>query len=790
MEPTTNNLVHLPDGHQFADDFMPFGGCTPMTMPDRLVSAGKKDEEYHRQMYRALIGSADRDVINDLRAHGSVNTRFCVGDQWFMTQELSTFLQDSSQKPNGRIPVKINAIRMAQEKYRSGASKTTYAAEAKPISPMWMTRREQSKNRYLQLYRDAQSSPMMKQAIGSMVPLGKTPEESASIHKNAYQDAVVAGVNGIMKWSAAVNNLNSPILHEEEAAQLFRFGITGTHFKVHQQFIDCSEPFDPYTFLWDTNARKRDLSDANWMGCSSLRNPTQIYERYDLSKEKRARIEEAARHNFMPIDRTGGAHSNVNFSSTAIAQVFCLYWRDVEYCEYGYVMGENDVPELVKVNYIGPDDDPNSKPKYTEKDLIDPPNRPSVQRAFNGKKTRTKTTEVLRYIDIIPWEYLLGGDNTQADKVHEKDQADIVLDYGVCELQEYDALETSSIKFPIKVITWDMDSRGRIVAPCTDLISPQRLFNRSLSIMEHQLGMSGGRSLVIDRDLLDITETKNIPKLLTKFSRGETILANSKGRGAPQVAHVVDSGLGSGAQALTGIMQQMLSMIRLVSATPEAITGTPTQDQLVGVTERLAQQANILDEPFYASLAWLYQQKYQFLATAGKDFYIRHPDVLYDMIGEEFIDAFNLSYSSSLEQHRVFIQRAQTDEVQMKQADQMLIGMRQMQLIDDERMMDLMGRSTMEEVYKAGRDFQQAKALAMREAAKEQQQQAMMQNIAMADAALREKEDAVYQNQVDAAMQRANNADKSRLAYEREDARAKGTWITKPEPTPVATSGN
>lgn len=768
----------MPSPH--ASTFLPFGGCLPMEKPNILQPAGKKDAKYAAEMFHALVSKADPFVINRMRAHGCVNQDFSSGNQWVTDEDVTTFLSDGSTKTNSRIMVTINMIKNAKEKHRATASKTIYTAEAIPITPRWTTRRDASRAQYLQMFTDAQSSPNMKNALSSFVPFGRTEQESALIHDNAYVDGVKQGVTGILKTYSAQESFNSPILHQREAADFFHYGITGTHFKVHQQHVK-PELLRIEDFIWDTNAKEPDLSDAEFMGCGSLMNPTQIFERYDVSKEDRARIVSAASDNFCPpVNTTTVSTTGTNQNGNPIAQVFCMYWRDVSYQKFGYVMGENDVPELVCIDHIGPDDDPNEKPAYTEKDCIDPPNRPSVQRAFKGKKTRIKTVEVVRFVDILPWEYLLGSDNTQTSDVKAEDRMDIVLDHGVCELQEYDALETSSIKFPIKVVTWDM-ANGHIVAPCTDLISPQRLFNRSLAVAENQLAMSGGKALIIDADLLHRTEDPL--SVGGKVKRGETILADTKGRGAPQVAHMFDSGMGTGAQALYQMMGQMLSMIRLVSGTPEALTATPTQDQGLGLNKDFVEQAQFLDEPFNASLGWLYTQKFQFVGTAVKDFMLRNPDVLYDMMSEEYVQALLASKNASLDQHRIAIARTKTDEAKVKEADAMLLGMRQLQLIDDERTMNLMGRATLDDVFKAGRDYQQAKALAMREAAKEEKKAGAMRNLAMNDAALAEKEETVYQDQVKATMQRADNADKSRLAFEREKARA---VYEKPEPAKAA----
>ena len=116
--------------------------------------------------------------------------------------------------------------------------------------------------------------------------------------------------------------------------------------------------------------------------------------------------------------------------------VYKVYWRDYIDADYGYVEDEYGYPHLTRINYTYPGED---SPRYTDSDLITPPDSPKNRRLFkNGKKKRRMNLEYIAHCTFVPGEFV-GGKSDTAEKKDPK-QYDIVLEYGMDEYQEIEML--------------------------------------------------------------------------------------------------------------------------------------------------------------------------------------------------------------------------------------------------------------------------------------------------------------------------------------------------------------
>ena len=726
--------------------------------PNRMVSAGQKGEDYHRDMARWLIGNINYQAINMFRAQGELNSNFFGGKQWVLKSDVDTFLMDGSEDTRNRLAVSINIIRPIIEKYRGTAGQMAFNARATATTSRAITRRQKKLAEVLNMQQFAAMSKDIREALQENYPIGNTVDETVQLFENSYSDALVTALNHLMQVIAENPYGAMSKGAEQDAFMLACYGACAS-IPVTSGSHKVWERVDMDTFLYDTTATEYDLSDAEFMGDAPLLSPSIIYERYQPNEDKIKIVEAVTTDN---MDIYGG--SRPMQSRSPRMTVFRMHWRDFAYYEMGWVMGPDELPEQAKINYVPPGSKPGTKPKYTDKDLIDPPDTPEVRKVYRDNKKRKCIVETARYCDMTPWEYMWGmssglqGGAQNLSQVPESKRSDIVWEWGVHELQEVNPLDSSKILLPIKASVWAMDG-DRIVAPLTDAIMPQRFFNRVMSVTEQQINQSGSKGAVLDRSAL-IVPGQDPAEAMRRMKRGETIEVDTKGMGVHNVVGYYDTTPSSGTHAYFNVMQQVIGMIRLVSATPEPVTGTQMPDQLNGVTRMLIEQAGILDGPFYTALARLRLQQYQHTASAIRMYYLERPDVLKDMVSEQDYNVLASSADATLERLLVTVKRSSSHDIQRQQVDQVALTMLQIGAIDMQGFANIYGSGSMEDLLTVMRNYQKMLAQANQEAQRQQAKAQMAQAMAMKEEQINAKAEKAYEDELKATLEAAKNNNK------------------------------
>lgn len=737
--------------------------------PNRMVSAGQKGEDYHRDMARWLIGNINYQAINLFRAQGELNSNFFGGRQWTIKSDVDTFLMDGSEDTRNRLAVSINVIRPIMEKYRGTAGQMAFNAKAAATTSRSITRRQKKLAEVLSMQQFASTAKDIRAALKEVYPIGDTPDQSAAMFENWYQDALLKALNNLMQVVARNPYGSMSKGAEHDAFSLACYGACAS-IPVTSGSHKVWERVDMDTFLYDTTALEYDLSDAEFMGDAPLLSPSIIYERYQPTSDKVKIVEAVTTDN---MDIYGGSRPQQTRSPRMT--VFRMQWRDFAYYEMGWVLGQDGLPEQARINYLPSGSKPGTKPQYTDKDLIDPPDTPEVRKVYGDQKKRRAMMETARFCDMTPWEYMWGmssglqGGAQDLSQVPEQKRSDIVWDYGVHELQEVNPMDSSKILLPMKASVWAMNG-DRIVAPITDIIMPQRFFNRVMSVTEQQINQAGARGAVLDRSAL-IVPGQDAAEAMRRMKRGEAIEVDSKGLGVANVVGYYDTTPSAGTQAYFGVMQQVISMVRLVSATPEPVTGTQMPDQLNGVTQMLIEQAGILDGPFYTALARLRTQQFQHTASAIRMYYLERPDVLKDMVSEEDFAVLAGSADASLERLLVTVERSNSRDIMRQQVDQVALTMLQIGALDMQSFTSVYGTGSMEDLLAIMRNYQRMLAQAQQEQQRQQVKAQMAQALSMRDQQLNEEANMAYESGVKATMEAAKNANK----LEQIDARKEAT---------------
>ena len=738
-------------------------GVGPGIMPDRLVSAGEKGEEYCVRMSRALVGNVDVSVINQFRQDYWKNGVMTFGEQWINEEDINAFLNNEGRS-TGRTDVMFNVMRQVLEKFRGTAAKMKFNVTAKPITPRVKTRRDIAWGKALLMHGVAKASPALRGGVSKIHPVGDTEAETYEMFDSTWQDALSVGMNQFLPVVASICEFDR--WNEQQIQDLVLSGACVEHLTTHGQHMK-REHIEPGRWVWDTNAKEPDLSDSSHMTVEKPLDPMTIFERFNPSKEDKEIIEASARNAFGTgatfFNNQSFLQTNNNAWKGIGVTVLSTYWRDGSYCQYGFVNDEMGEPQRVMVNYIEPDAPKGTKPKYTDDDLLPLEDIPEWARGeFVNSNKITCWNEVMRYCQWIPWEYLCAGKQNQWRG--SKNIGDIVLAHGYYPLQEYDSLDTSSIRFPIKAVTHAM-FEGRIIALMTDLRSPQILLNQSLSVMKARMAMSGGNAVWFDESMLvGTTKPEDAPHVQKTGGVG---FLDSGGRGISNAIQQTDTGVNNTTMAGFQTVDNLRNMVQRMGNAGDAVIGQ-AQGELVGSQELNINAANTLDFPVYKALADLHYQLYQHGATAGVQWYLDHRDVLFDLVDSETVRVMMMSEDIPYERWRVTIVPSESPEVEAEKMNALMMNLLVAGLLDRARVADLWWRGTKESVAKAMRDYAMDTIGAQAAMAKKEEAQMQLQGLAAQDMQLQAEQAQDDKFQQDITLQAMDNDSKEELAVLRE----------------------
>lgn len=680
--------------------------------PNRLDSEKypNKDtnKEYHLNYAKWAITSSQTSQHASWLARIKINKEFYKGDQWTFDEDIETFLNDGTGQVRNRIKMVHNTIRPMVEQFRGNASILKINATAKSISKLSVNRRDLALSVKLFETDLAREFPGLGNIMkANDAAIGENIQETTQIFENLYVDMYVKQMNSLMKYVKELNDLDkTQIKSAQNLALSGLVAMEAFEHGGHQRYREIESE----DFFWDTDARRLDLTDAAYMGYVNPMDVSMILERYQLNQADAQAIEAYASTS---NDTTAYADTaNTREYKTNRMPVYKVFWRDTQRIEYGYVEDEYGYPYLTKINHKEPGEE---EPRYTDADLMTPPDSAKNRRLFKkGKKKRLLYLDSVRSCTFIPGEVV--GKSQKAKEAANNDKSyDIVLEYGMEDNQETDYYDLSNVKFPIKVETWGYVD-GEVFSPLDDAINPQRFINRILSVTEQTINNSGGQSVIIDEDAIDPNSQDQI---YADIQQGKPITVRTKGKGVPNTVGNYDATPKAGVYNMFNIIPTIKQMIQDTSGVNEALKGESTgSDQLVGVTELLIQRGSLMQEPFYSAITNLYVQLYQHTATVGKRMYIDNERELAVMIGDEGVEILQMAKDMRNEDFRVFVTRENDDITLKNQANQMLDVFLEKQLIDDKVYANLYNRSTPDDVTMALRSQAGLRIEAARQAAK------------------------------------------------------------------------
>lgn len=697
--------------------------------PNRITTpeSDKNTPEYHVRQAKFAISTNSISLRSDFLRRVKINKAFYRGgdNQWIFDEDIEAFLKDDTNQERNRIKVVNNVIRPIISQFKGNANRLELNAAVEIISETSQSRMMSALSERIFKYKETMdASPVFRESLKDKFNVGDTEQETEEIFMNEYVDEFVDQGNKLINYIERINRIDQYKIKLAEDIALSGLGVMyGCEKRGHLKF----EPIEPEDFIYDSSARRYDLSDSDFQGMVKMMLPTDIYEAYNLTAAQCEVIENyvnnigTAANHLVQNDNVFSSYGRRNVSGLQVS-VFKIYFKDVQKEEWGYVVNEYGYKHLVKINFIYPGE---KEVRYTDADLVEPPMNNKTKKLFKGKNKVNTYNEILRYCYFIPSEYLA---SVEPNEEKRKKISDIVLDYGIYDYQETTLEDPSDVKFPFKSFTWGYVD-GEIISPVDDAISPQRFINRILSVTESNINNSGGSNTIIDLDALDPDDVED-GTVSRDIKQGKPIYIRSKGRGVPNMVGKYDNTPSEGIYKMFDIIPAMKEVIQSTTGVNEPLQGGAQQGggtQLVGVTELLIQRGSLMQEPFYKAIEEIYIQMYDMMVTVGKMIYLENERVLSNIVGDKGAQVFKLSKGIINEDLRAFVKRENSDEMLKSQANQMLQVFLEQGLIDEKVFANLYGRSIPTDVTRELRKFTAAKIAAERQAEKraEQQQEQM-----------------------------------------------------------------
>lgn len=655
--------------------------------PNRLETKDK-GKEYHAQYGRWAVASAINHPLHMAFVINSIiYWRFYSNDQWILDDDLEGFLSDETGFARNRLKLKENIIKPMVNQFVGNAIRLDFNAKAVNVSPFVINRRENELRRLLMMNDVAEAAPSMKEFIKNKYGIGDTKAETEQLFNHSFVDQYTRDINNLLTWSKDRNDFDDNLTRISK-----HMAITGMG--IHKGYEQCGEQqwevTDPIFFFFDRGAKRPDLKDAGFQGELLFGNPAELFEKYPaLSSEERERIEKYTINSFDQI----GYLWHMFMANKDRVPVYEAYWKDIERQEYGYVLDDYGYEFFTQINVEGV--------KYTDKDLIIPKKENYIK--VLGKKNKSK--KVVKYVDLLRYCIF-----TPAEVIGAPGGGDIVYDYGIDRYQGTYNLDPSVVEYPYKVRCVDYHD-GEILSPLQDVIDPQRMLNRTLSILDSHMNNSMGWGPIIDTSVVNGQGGQN--EVIRNMNLSKPVFVDAKRGGVQNMTGNYGSNASSQMGAFMNMAQLMRTVAQNTSGVNESMQGTSGgSNQLVGVEELKIQRGSLQQEGFYYCLNNIMLQTFQSVATQGKRIYIDSPRRLSMIVGDVGAQEIILTKEMNNEDFRVFVKKSVPDNEEKMQVNALILQLKQFDLLGEKQTADVFNRGDMELVAEKMREYYNEKQIA------------------------------------------------------------------------------
>lgn len=747
--------------------FWPWLTIGAVTRPLNTTPKNKKDEAYDARCGRYYLGNILQQYRDSYIREYAANRNLAINgpSSWGSTEAIRELL-GSTDNPTGRLALKYAIMQPMHTRLVGTGSGISVAAKAQATTSNVFVRKENAMYQALLRTYAAQEGPNIAEA---MAPTGATPneEETLSAFENLWTDPYARTMTDLVTAIGKRQKLEQKLAKISSHVALS--GVGAVHIFPNGNYLEA-EVCEPGEVGWDTSAIRPDFSDGEFCYHARLMSVQQIAEQYQPAKAKVEAIDIWAAQQSAQLNNT----QNIGWPQRR-PRVFTVYYRDLDYVEFGYVMQDGEVT-YAPINRVAPG---TAEAQYTDKDLVDPPDDEYTKVWTPSElkmKKQVRAIQVLRYVTMIPWEYLPGaltrgtaGADIRAFEKAAPDimkrsngetivqmlspTGDLVLESGEYPLQERDPDNVFGVSFPIKFASW-MYLSGMVIAPLSCIRDIQSVMNATLSDMMFRMSRAEVPTTVFD-DSAVVAAGVRVEEAARNLKEGKSFgMRGALVGGIQNAIASVGTALDARFYQMFNILDQLYMMAQNTTGIYDQNFGAPAgADALVRVKELQSRQSGVMLKPFIDAVGNVIEQVYQFDAQAGKYFFSKRPWALKQMVGDKGAEAIILSQDFTDEQFRVEIVLTADAEQRRELANQMVLQDMQMGLLDQQEAAQLRGRALPEDVYEAERRFTKR----MAEAAKmqqQQQQQAMEQQlIAQQQASIDEEEKQLAQEATEAGLE-------------------------------------
>ena len=752
---------------------------TPVSRPPMDIPWEKKDQAYDATAMRYFLSGTPSTWRNSYLREYALNVNMVQNgpSSFGSAQMIREFLGDENN-PTGRLALRY-AIAQAMHTRLVGVA-DAMSVDAKAES--WTSHRAMRKEAalYDRLLK-AQAAQAGSPLTDAMAQVGVSPDEDAErdLHENLWTDPYERAISDLIAAMSDRQKLRGK--QRMAASHLVLSGVIASHQYSNGNHIE-HDLVEPAEAGWDPAALRPDLSDGEFCWTAPLMDVSSIAERFQPAADVIRHLDAMAN---IWAGRAGFNSGN-NSRGPNKYRVFTLYFKDKIVVERGFVL-EDGTPTYTTINQPGPD----GKPRWTDKDLIAPPENdmtalwtPAERRA----KKQRRQAQRLRFCTAIPWEFLPGAitgahaeqSNGYKDRVRVIEtqgaegqriisclttNGDLVLDCGELPDQEIDVDDKFQVEFPLKFTTWKY-LNGTPIAPLSSVRDMQDITNATLSDMVMRMSRAEIPTTVFDDDaLVGAGTTADQAAANLKIGRSFSIKSSIVG-GINQAITTTGNTLGADFYNRFSIIDHWYQMIQNATGVYDQNFGAPSGgDMLVRVKELQNRQSGTMLAPFLGAIGDLFEQNHQFNASVGKKFYSSRPWMLERMVGDDGQRVILLSRDMENERFRVRVILTADADSRKEQAAQMILaqgGYLDRQFLDRAEAARLLSIGALpEDVNEAAARFTRRLAQAEAMAAQQQQQQQQAATAMQMGAQLDQREDELARRSTDAALKQEQMQRKS-----------------------------
>lgn len=651
------------------------------TKPDRLTC--KKNEQYDLDMARWCVKSCSNSALLYNIYKYIINWNFYKGNQWIFREDLEQFLMDDTGDHRNRIRWAYNLVKPLVNHYVGTAIKTDYTSRAYNISPLAVERQEMELAKRLKAHDISTAMPLLKGAMTQQFKLGKNVEETENIFYNEVDmDDMVMSVNELLRDCEDWNRFDTlkPLFIKNLAIAGICIAKNGPY-NGRQRWKNI----DPAYYIYDTSGQMGDHSDAEYQGDIEMFLPTQLFEHSDLSLTQRKEIETASRNNVLYYNASFGSSAKFGILSGRLPK-YNMYWHDTELRQYGYVRNPLGTKSLMMLGSDYTREDMVSQEELTEGELE------KVGRSLILRRQK----DIIRCCEFVPKEFVGGGE-------------DIVIERGPVEYQETYTDSPYDSSTPYKVATYDY-RYGEVITACDDVISPQRMMNRYLSMMESVLNGAGGANYFYDKSLIPNDGGSDDAEADFKRSirKGEpTAVDATRWNGNVQNAVIpYDATNMKNAPIFQAVLQGMKTMVENSTGVNQYMSGTADGTKVLkSVQQNSIGMGQLIQEPFYDNFANFYKSIYKCVANRGRMIYADNDIVLVSTLKDRGARLIRFSKDMPIDEMGIRLRRVPLEQTSIDSNNDYLLKMVELGLLGKKQVAQLWNRAEMDEVSVAIREY-------------------------------------------------------------------------------------